>query len=1365
MKTRIGISLLALTMLLGMLAWPGSGLAKPTGLFARDPLLKQEAADHRALAARLPDKPLEMPRLDLRLTGARPVGPSALNDGQFQESDGAAPDRQALAGDIYVDATSGHDDTGDGTSGNPYKSLTKALSITNATGGGRIYATSGASSAAFGIAGTGETFPLAITASNTTLANWSGHNAPVIDATDAGTFNVIWIHGTEATRLSNINIGGSGDAVLEIKNAASNNGLYVIDVEYANNFNVHDVCIYDVVGGIANVNTTVRGISCENTSNGTVRDCSIENFLVNNGQGIVFGSGSNSTVTGCKIFGIGPRADLTGAPIYGTDGIWFFATNGLTARNNVVGGSAEADKIKGYNTVIGIAFNGRADHEEDTCNNLTVQDNLVQYVEACEFAEPHDPTIYALGIAGVNCLNYNLTGNQVYHSMIGIGFEPLISAGAQAAAGRKSALAYSQTISGNTCQHNTVGIGLMDSAPGIRITNNDCSENVQTVSLDYLLSGIGIALTGSDFSGAVISGNRCNGNGNEAAAGLLVGGMGIGMLSRLVGAAVEPDVADFTSMTVTDNECSGNYLVAEAIAFFGGIGIGVIGPDISGSTYRGNVCQDNQVRGEEGTVFFGAHGLSLAGEGSRVVVDGNRCDRNQDLTGQGMFTGIGLTLGIGFFAFGHVQDPIGSDYTDCQVINNQASDNLGGIGVGIMAAGTGLKISRNSPVDANKSNSTEGFMGPMGGSFGMYIYGSDNEVSYNRCWNNRSNVLDVGETGLGIYLTGTGSRIFWNDCRDNGSFGYALGGSDLRIYRNIASGHNTDIDYEEYHYPACGLYTENFNYGASALAAGDSNLVENNTFVNNHLGLYLLGDEENDPTEIRNNILAFNSVAAAGAEATGLAPVFDYNDLYANSALVNLTAGPGCITIDPMFVNYRSDWHLIWGSPAIDKGDPALAYRDPDLTRNDMGVFFYNQMPAPLNPSVLINGGDAYTNDRNVILTLDCLNACDMYIYGDVVGEGGVKRKYALTYPVTLTEGQGDKTVRVVFANCTGSAEDSDSINYSTDIPVSRAFELSDRTSGSKLFTNEDEVDLAISEALARVLFFKSAEEAAQSEPPVISQMIYSENSDFSGASWQTYATATTFTLSAAEGNKTVYGKFKNQAGNESSATTASILLDKTPPNPLANIQTSRGTVIELGDPIGRAGINIKGILTDLLSGIDPETIAVSLAPLAEGGILSLEAPAEIQETSISYDPVTGMMTCSETGLTPGDFKVEVNCSDKAGNPMTQFYIDLVEVLAADAPEGVFEPTRPVVVRVGNEYRITYSLTADLPVDLRIYNMAGAMIWASSIVAGAEGGALGYNSVAWDGRDAFDQPLKRGVYIVRMISNGKLVGTVRFVII
>jgi len=73
------------------------------------------------------------------------------------------------------------------------------------------------------------------------------------------------------------------------------------------------------------------------------------------------------------------------------------------------------------------------------------------------------------------------------------------------------------------------------------------------------------------------------------------------------------------------------------------------------------------------------------------------------------------------------------------------------------------------------------------------------------------------------------------------------------------------------------------------------------------------------------------------------------------------------------------------------------------------------------------------------------------------------------------------------------------------------------------------------------------------------SQMMVSENSDFSGASWEDYATSKSLTLSSGDGTKTVYAKFRDAFTNTSSAVNDTIDLStptrrsgpsRTPPPP-----------------------------------------------------------------------------------------------------------------------------------------------------------------------------------------------------------------------
>ena len=61
-------------------------------------------------------------------------------------------------------------------------------------------------------------------------------------------------------------------------------------------------------------------------------------------------------------------------------------------------------------------------------------------------------------------------------------------------------------------------------------------------------------------------------------------------------------------------------------------------------------------------------------------------------------------------------------------------------------------------------------------------------------------------------------------------------------------------------------------------------------------------------------------------------------------------------------------------------------------------------------------------------------------------------------------------------------------------------------------------------------------------------QYIASESSSFSGASWQSYSTSPSFTLSSGGGVKTVYFKVKNSSGTESAVVSDTISVDSTLP-------------------------------------------------------------------------------------------------------------------------------------------------------------------------------------------------------------------------
>lgn len=76
-----------------------------------------------------------------------------------------------------------------------------------------------------------------------------------------------------------------------------------------------------------------------------------------------------------------------------------------------------------------------------------------------------------------------------------------------------------------------------------------------------------------------------------------------------------------------------------------------------------------------------------------------------------------------------------------------------------------------------------------------------------------------------------------------------------------------------------------------------------------------------------------------------------------------------------------------------------------------------------------------------------------------------------------------------------------------------------------------------------------------------------SESSSFSGASWQSYSAALSFTLSLGNGTKTVYFKVKNPSGQESAAVSDSITLSESSILTLTvNGSTVSGNISPAGD-------------------------------------------------------------------------------------------------------------------------------------------------------------------------------------------------------
>ena len=153
----------------------------------------------------------------------------------------------------------------------------------------------------------------------------------------------------------------------------------------------------------------------------------------------------------------------------------------------------------------------------------------------------------------------------------------------------------------------------------------------------------------------------------------------------------------------------------------------------------------------------------------------------------------------------------------------------------------------------------------------------------------------------------------------------------------------------------------------------------------------------------------------------GSPPQVTYSDIQGGYA------GSGNIDAYPAFLDTaQGDYRLQWGSPCIDSGDPNPIYNDPDLTRADMGAFYYDQslpvrvLLTPYNAPIQIpaSGGSFQyaiqaTNIESTTLSFPIwcnITLPSGTIYGPVLG------------PVRISLGSGQTISRLRTQNISAHA-------------------------------------------------------------------------------------------------------------------------------------------------------------------------------------------------------------------------------------------------------------------------------------------------------------------------------------------------------
>ncbi|MDP3730854.1 MAG: glucoamylase family protein, partial [Candidatus Omnitrophota bacterium] len=303
--------------------------------------------------------------------------------------------------------------------------------------------------------------------------------------------------------------------------------------------------------------------------------------------------------------------------------------------------------------------------------------------------------------------------------------------------------------------------------------------------------------------------------------------------------------------------------------------------------------------------------------------------------------------------------------------------------------------------------------------------------------------------------------------------------------------------------------------------------------------------------------------------------------------------------------------------------------------------------------TIIINSGNQYTSSIAATLTLSATDSggtVSQMRFSNNNSTWSVAETYAATKNWTLTTGAGTKTVYVKFRDAAGnwSGVYSDTIILDTGLPTG-----SIKVNNNASYTNSISVTLNLS----------GQDNVGGSG---LSQMKFSNNN----STWsipEAYAATKSWTLTSGNGTKYVYVKFKDAAGNWSSAYSDSIILDTVAPTGSIRINNGAATATSLS-------VTLNLSATDSRSGV---------------------SQMQFSNDNITWSTSEAYSTTKSWTLTSGNGTktVRVKFKDAAGN-WSIAYSDTITLSIADTTP----PTGSILINGGaadtNNQTVTLTLSA-----------------------------------------------------------------------
>ncbi|OGC07475.1 hypothetical protein A2230_03045 [candidate division WOR-1 bacterium RIFOXYA2_FULL_36_21] len=198
----------------------------------------------------------------------------------------------------------------------------------------------------------------------------------------------------------------------------------------------------------------------------------------------------------------------------------------------------------------------------------------------------------------------------------------------------------------------------------------------------------------------------------------------------------------------------------------------------------------------------------------------------------------------------------------------------------------------------------------------------------------------------------------------------------------------------------------------------------------------------------------------------------------------------------------------------------------------------------------------------------------------------------------------------------------------------------------------------------------------------------------------------------------------------------------------------------KITSPENNAAINdvvtILGIATD----INFNYYTLSYAKSQDTSFINISSSTTQKSNNILGD----WNTIGLSGL----YKLKLTVADKSGRENSET-ID-VNITSTTTPsieiQGFSQPSpNPFNPKTQNETFIYYNLSNNFQTSLYILNISGELVYKQTFQSGQNGGKAGENLVTWNGHDPFGATVGNGVYLYKITSNNKILGSGRIIVI